>query len=256
MAIRLHSLVVTKKRYIQVETQPHHLTGIYKKIMFGSRNIPLWQFSDTESAFFESEEDGTITFYQAVSSDTASAGIWTYMVYDCPEGAENVFTDSEFNTSIQTLKKLFAGKKIEASASDIYEYLQYKYSDSDCLDIELPLSWNKLVGQKIGDVLFEEYKAFKSTSVFAEGAGKRYAQIILDEFIRSGEEIIENGGNIEDFESAQYNILNKNSIDEMAKLIIEYNDYRIWQSALPTKSKAVEYAFNTALSMISRIQQD
>ena len=256
MAIRLHSLVVTKKRYIQVETQPHHLTGIYKKIMFGSRNIPLWQFSDTESAFFESEEDGTITFYQAVSSDTASTGIWTYMVYDCPEGAENVFTDSEFNTSIQTLKELFAGKKIEASASDIYEYLQYRYSDSDCLDIELPLSWNKLVGQKIGDVLFEEYKAFKSTSVFALGAGKRYAQIILNEFIKAGEEIIENGGNIEDFESAQYNILNKNSIDEMAKLIIEYNDYRIWQSALPTKSKAVEYAFNTALSLISRIQQD
>lgn len=256
MAIRLHSLVITKKRYIQVETQPHHLTGIYKKIMFGSRNIPLWQFSDTKSAYFESEEEGTITFYQAVSSDTASPGIWTYMVYDCPEGAENVFTDSEFNTSVQTLKELFAGKKIEALASDIYEYLQYRYSDSDCLDIELPLSWNKLVGQKIGDVLFEEYKAFKATSVFAEGAGKRYAQIILDEFIKAGEEIIENGGNIEDFESAQHHILNKNSIDEMAKLIIEYNDYRIWQSALPTKSKAVEYAFNTALSLISRIQKD
>ncbi|MGB3757971.1 MAG: hypothetical protein WBA07_16585 [Rivularia sp. (in: cyanobacteria)] len=256
MAIRLHSLVITKKRYIQVETQPHHLTGIYKKIMFASRNIPLWQFSDTKSAYFESEEEGTITFYQAVSSDTASPGIWTYMVYDCPEGAENVFTDSEFNTSTQTLKELFAGKKIEASASDIYEYLQYRYSDSDYLDIELPLSWNKLVGQKIGDVLFEEYKAFKATSVFAEGAGKRYAQTILDEFIKAGEEIIENGGNIEDFESAQYDILNKNSIDEMAELIIEYNDYRIWQSALPTKSKAVEYAFNTALSLISRIQQD
>ncbi|WP_414624029.1 hypothetical protein [Calothrix sp. CCY 0018] len=256
MAIRLHSLVITKKRYIQVETQPHHLTGIYKKIMFDSRNIPLWQFRDTESAYYENEEDGTLTFYQAVSTDTASAGIWTYMVYNCPEGAENVFTDSEFNTSIQTLKELFAGKKIETSASDIYEYLQYRYSDSDCLDIELTYSWNKLVGCKIADVLFEEYKAFKSTSVFAEGAGKRYAQTILNEFIKAGEEIIENGGNIEDFESAQYDILNKNSIDEMAKLIIEYNDYRIWQSALPTKSKAVEYAFNTALSLISRIQQD
>jgi hypothetical protein len=256
MAIRLHSLVITKKRYIQVETQPHHLTGIYKKIMFGSRNIPLWQFSDTKSAYYENEEDGTITFYQAVSTDIASPGIWTYMVYDCPEGAENVFTDSEFNTSIQTLKELFAGKKIEASALDIYEYLQYRYSDSDCLDIELPLSWNKLIGQKIADILFEEYKAFKSTSVFAEGAGKSYAQTILNEFIKAGEEIIENGGDIEDFESAQYDILNRNSIDEMAKLIIEYNDYRIWQAALPTKSKAVEYAFNTALSLISRIHQD
>ena len=256
MAIRLHSLVITKKRYIQVETQPHHLTGIYKKIMFDSRNIPLWQFSDTESAYYESEEDGTMTFFQAVSTDTASPGVWTYMVYDCPEGEEGVFTDSEFNTSIQTLKELFAGKKIEISASDIYEYLEYRYSNGDCLDIYLPDTWNKLIAHKIADVLFEEYKGFNSTSVFAEGAGKRYAKIILDEFIQAGERIIQNGGNIEDFESAQFNILNQTSIDDMAKLIVEYNDYRIWQAALPSKSKAVEYAFKTALSLISRIQQN
>ncbi len=255
MAIRLHSFVITKKRYIQVETQPYHLTGIYKKMIFSSRNIPLWQFTDTENEYFENEEDGTITFYQAVSSDTASPGIWTYMVYDCPEGEEGVFTDSSFNTSIQPLKELFAGKKLQKSAVDIYEYLQYKYSDGDYLDIELPNSWNKLVGIKIVDILFEEYKAFKSTSVFAEGVGKKYAQIILDEFIKAGEEIIENGKKLEDFESAQRDILNKVSIDEMAKLIVEYNDYRIWQAALPTKSKAVEYAFNTALSLISRIEQ-
>ena len=254
MAIRLHSFVITKKRYIQIENQPHHLTGIYKKIMFSSRNIPLWQFTDTESAYFESEEDGTITFYQALSTDTASPGIWTYMVYDCPEGEEVVLTDSSFNTSIQPLQELFAGQKIEKSAVDIYEYLQYKYSDNDYLDIEIPNSWNRLVGNKIADVLLEEYKGFKSTSVFAEGAGKRYAQRILDEFIKAGEEIIENGGKLEDFESAQYNILNKVSTDEMAQLIVEYNDYRVWQAALPTKSKAVEYAFNAALSLISRIQ--
>jgi len=253
MAIRLHSFVITKKRYIQVETQPHHLTGIYKKIMLSSRNIPLWQFSDTESAYYENEEDGTITFYQAISTNTVSPGIWTYMVYDCPEGEEGVFTDSSFNTSIQPLKELFAGEKLEKSAVDIYEYLQYKYSDNDYLDIELPNSWNKFLGSKIADVIFEEYKAFKSTSIFAEGAGKQYAQIILDEFIQAGEKVIENNGKLEDFESAQYDILNQVSIDDMAKLIVEYNDYRIWQAALPTKSKAVEYAFNTALSLISRI---
>lgn len=253
MAIRLHSFIVTKKRYIQVETQAYHLTGIYRKIMDSSRNIPLWQFTDTESAYFESQEDGTITFYQARSNDAGSAGIWTYMVYDCPEREEIVLTDSSFNTSIQPLKELFAGKKIEKSAVDIYEYLQYKYSDNDYLDIEIPNSWNRLVGHKIADVLAEEYKAFKSTSVFAEGAGKQYARIILDEFIQAGENVIVNGGKLEDFESAQYDILNKINIDDMAKLIVEYNDYRIWQAALPTKSKAVEYAFQTALSMISRI---
>lgn len=254
MAIRLHSLVVTKKRYIQVETQPHHLTGIYRKIMLSCQNIPLWQFSDTPRAYFESEEDGTITFYQSVSTDTASSGIWTYMMYECPEGGECVFTDSSFSTSIQPLKELFAGKKLEKSAVDIYEYLQYKYNDHDYLDIEIPSSWNKLVGIKIADMLLEEYKAFKSTSIFAEGVGKRYTQIILDEFIKAGEEVIQNGKRLEDFESAQYDILNKIYIDDMAKSIVEYNDYRIWQSALPTKSKAVEYAFNTALSLISRIQ--
>ncbi|MEA5593769.1 hypothetical protein [Rivularia sp. UHCC 0363] len=255
MAIQLHSLVISKKRYIQVESLPHHLTGIYKKMMLDSQNIPLWQFSDTESAYYENEEDGTITFYQSVSTETASPGIWTYMMYECPEGGEGVFTDSSFNTSIQPLKELFAGKKLEKSAVDIYEYLQYRYSDNDYLDIEIPSGWNKIVGIKIADVLLEEYKAFKSTSIFAEGVGKRYAQIILDEFIKAGEEIIQNGKRLEDFESDQYDILNKIYIDDMAKSIVEYNDYRIWQAALPTKSKAVEYAFNTALSLISRIHQ-
>jgi hypothetical protein len=77
---------------------------------------------------------------------------------------------------------------------------------------------------------------------------------VLNGFIKAGQEVLENGGFLRDFESTQYDVLKKTKIHEIANLILEYNDYRIWKAALPSKSKAVEYAFSTALKLICRIK--
>jgi hypothetical protein len=254
MAIRLHSFGSSGKRYIQVESQPHHITGIFRTLMsVSSRRYS--RLNDVENAYFKCEEDGTITFYQAQSSNiNPSAGIWTYLVYECPNGEEKVFSDSSIDTSANSLKQLFAGYKIVQIAVDIKEYIKYQYFQDEYLDVHLPSNWNTLEGRKIANILVEEFKAFKSSVVFAESAGREYMSSAFNGFIKAAQEVLENGGTFKDFESAQYNVLKKTRIEDMANLILEYNDYRIWQAALPSKSKAVEYAFSTALKLICRIR--
>ncbi len=254
MAIRLHSFITTGKRYIQVESQPHHITGIFRKIVCSCTNMYGNQGIDAKSASFECEEDGTITFYQSVSTDGASSGIWTYLVYECPEGEEKVYQDSSIDSSTNALKELFAGQRLVQVAVDIHEYLQYKSYETEYLDVHLPDDWNSLEGRKIANLLLDEFKAFKSSSLFAEDVGKQYAKVVLEEFIQVGRQVLEKGGTFKDFELAQYDVLQKIRIDDIANLIIEYNDYRLWQALLPSKSKAVEYAFNAALNLICRMK--
>ncbi|MBD0265510.1 MAG: hypothetical protein ICV78_23160, partial [Tolypothrix sp. Co-bin9] len=158
------------------------------------------------------------------------------------------------DTSANILKELLAGKKLVRLAENIHDYLNSKYNQSEYFDIQLPLSWNTSEGRKIADLLLVEFKAFKASSVFTENAGKKYMQIVLDSFIKAAHEVLEFGGTATDFEAKQYKVLNKIRIDEIVNIIIGYNDYRIWQEALPSKSKAVEYAFNTALSFIYRLK--
>lgn len=252
MAIRLHSIVSSGKRYIQVESQPHHITGIFRTLI-SSDNMYCIKLKEAESVCFECEEDGTITFYQAAIADIDNSGIWTYLVYECPQGEEKIFRDSSIDTSKNLLNELLAGQKIVQVAVNIKDYLKYQYNQDKYLDIQLPSNWNTQEGRDIANLLVEEFKAFKSSCVFAESAGKEYMKAVFDEFIKAAQEVLEIGGTLKDFESVQYDVLNKIRIDDMANLILEYNDYRIWQAALPTKSKAVEYAFNTALSLICRI---
>jgi hypothetical protein len=249
MAIRLHSFISSGKRYIQVETQPQHVIGIFRKIM-RSKNM----FGDIYNAYYECEKDGTITFYQAQRPDkSCNPGIWSYLVYECPEGEEKVFQDSVcIDNSMQCLHKLFAGGKVVKVAVDIKEYLKYKYNENQYVDIQLPFDWNTPDARKIAHLLLEELDAFKASSIFTEGAGKKYMQAVLNGFSEAAQEIIETYGDSADFEAAQSEVLKKIKINEIANLIIEYNDYRIWQAALPSKSKAVEYAFNTALNFIAK----
>ncbi|MGH7999139.1 MAG: hypothetical protein ACREPR_06855, partial [Brasilonema sp.] len=155
---------------------------------------------------------------------------------------------------VNPLKQLFAGYKIVEVTVDIKDYLKYQYIEDEYLDIQLPCDWNTLEGRKIAKLLLEEFKAFKSSTIFTERAGKEYRKAVLNGFIKAAQEVLENGGTLRDFELAQYDILKKIRIDDMANLILEYNDYRIWQAALPSKSKAVEYAFSTALRLICRIK--
>ncbi|MDF5727085.1 MAG: hypothetical protein PUP92_03390 [Rhizonema sp. PD38] len=254
MAIHLHDFISSGKRYIQVESQPHHITCIFRKIIQQFKDIHLCKLNDAESVYFEDKEDETTTFYQAASSDFARSGIWTYLTYECSKGKEQVFNDSYINTSVNPLKTLLAGQKLIQVAVDINEYLKYKFYQDEYLEIRLPLDWNTLEGREITHLLLEEINAFKASSIFSEDAGKEYMKTVIDKFIQIARKILKIGGTRKDFELAQYEVLNKININDMVNLIIEYNDYRLWQATLPSKSKAVGHAFNTALSLISQMK--
>ncbi|MBF2004570.1 MAG: hypothetical protein IGS49_03655 [Chlorogloeopsis fritschii C42_A2020_084] len=256
MTIHLHSFIGIGKCYIQVENQAHHITGILRKITNYSHNRykkPLLEVAD--SAYFECEEEGTITYYEAKGSDAATSGIWTYLVYDCKENEEKVFRDLSIDTSTKSLQELLAGQSLVKNTTDIYEYLKYQLYESEYLDVRLPRDWDTPQGKEIANLLLEEFKALNSLSLFAEDAGKKYTRIVINKFIQIGWEVLENGGTSKDFECCQHDILKKIKIDDIANLIIAYNDYRLWQAALPSKSKAVEYAFHAALNLLCRIQE-
>jgi hypothetical protein len=253
MAIKLHSFVITEKRYVQVESQPYHITGLLKGII-NSANLRGCDFIDIHSAYYDCEDDGTVTFYQANRTDIECPGIWTYLLYECRKGQEKIFRDSKVSTSIEPLYQLLAGGKLTQETVNINQYLEYKYQESEYIDVILPCSWDNPEGRKISQLILNEYTALKSSSIFADAAGKEYMTAVLEEFIQAASEILEAGGKLNDFESVQHEILKKIKIDEMASLILSYNDYRIWQTLLPSKSKAVEYAFNVALHQMSHIK--
>lgn len=253
MAIKLHSFVSTGKRYIQVESQPHHITGILKKVMEAT-SIRGCDFIDIQNAYYECEEDGTITIYQAQRPEIEYPGIWTYLLYECPKGQEKIFRDGAINTSIRPLYRILAGEKLIQETIDIYQYLEYEYQQGEYLDVMLPYVWDNQEGRKIAKLLLDEYRAFKASSIFAEAAGKEYMKVVLEQFIQAALTVLQTGGNLIDFEFIQHEILKEIQIDAMANLIVEYNDYRIWQALLPSQSKAVEYAFNSALYRIAHIK--
>ncbi|KOP25437.1 hypothetical protein AMR41_15490 [Hapalosiphon sp. MRB220] len=253
MAIHLHGFTSNGKRYIQVESQPHHIIGIFRTIVRSYHNRCNSQVMGTESAYFECEEDGTITFYQSVSTDKVKSGIWTYLVYECRETEEKVFRDKFTDVSINYFYKLLAGQKIVKNAIGIHEYLQYKDNDNEYLDVHLPTDWDNFTGRAIANLLLEEVKAFNSSSLFAQDDGKKYMKTVINNFIELGREVLDKDGTIKDFELHQYEVLKNIRISEIANLIIEYNDYRLWQEALPSKSKAVEYAFSAALDLICQM---
>ncbi len=249
MAIQLHNLITSCQRYIQVESQPHHITGIFLKITQYT-GVNTYNISQRVRGCYECEEDGTITFYQRNILNSGDSGIWTYLVYDCPEGEEKVLRDSSLDTNISLLEELLEGRKITQTSVNIYEYLRQKYQQKEYIDVQLPSSWNHEEGTKIANLLLEEYKALKSLSIFSETAGKEYTDAVLNGFVKAALEVMKTRGTAKDFESAQYNVLDKIKIADVANLILEHNDYRIWQAALPSKSKAVECVFNNALILI------
>lgn len=245
MTIWLHGFISSGKRYVQVDTQTHHIIGIFRKILNSSDE-------NVKSAYFQCEEDGTITFYQGKITDKGKPGIWTYLVYKCRD-EEKVFTDLSVDTSTIFLKQLLAGKKLVKISDDINNYLNCKYKECEYLDVQLPASWNTKEGREIANLLVEEFIALKSSFFFAEEPGNKYTTTVLEEFIQAAIQVLKTSGDIKEFEAKQYDILKKIKVDEIVNKIIDYNDYRIWQKALPTQSKAVEHAFNSALNLIYRI---
>ncbi len=107
MALGLHNFIWEEERLVQVETQPHHIAGVLAEVrQILDENDLNW--NELYSAYYECEEDGTTTFYEAESSDAGSPGIWTYMVYDCASGEEKVVT----NVDIDTLKPVLKLRKL------------------------------------------------------------------------------------------------------------------------------------------------
>ena len=68
MALELHNFIWEEERLVQLETQPHHITGVLAELQSTLENSDC-DWDDIYSAYYECEEDGTITFYEAESAD-------------------------------------------------------------------------------------------------------------------------------------------------------------------------------------------
>ncbi len=219
------------------------------------KNIYFIENASIKCADSKWEKDERITFYQVKKPETSNPRIWTYLVEQCPKCEEKVFCDLSINTNVTPLKKFLTGKKLTQVAVDINEYLKYKNSECEYLDAQLLFDWDSQEGINISNILLKELKALKTLSIFPEDSGEKYIQAVLEEFIKAAQEILKTNGTAKIFEAVQDDVLNKIRIDDVANFIMEYNDSQIWEAALQSKPKAVEYAFNTALrSYLSRFK--
>jgi hypothetical protein len=107
MTLELHNFIWEEERLVQVETQPHHLAGVLANVRDTLDNSDC-EWDDVYSAYYECEDDGTTTFYEAESAEAGNPGIWTYMVYECIAGEEEVVTDIKIDTldPVLRLRKL------------------------------------------------------------------------------------------------------------------------------------------------------
>jgi hypothetical protein len=97
MTLELHNFIWEEERLVQVETQPHHIAGVLAAIQ-ETMNDSDCEWEDVYSAYYECEDDGTITFYEGESAEEDNPGIWTYVVYECAAGEEAVITNVNINT--------------------------------------------------------------------------------------------------------------------------------------------------------------
>ena len=68
------------------------------------------EWEDVYSAYYECEDDSTITFYEAENAEAGNPGIWTYVVYECAVGEEEVVINLNINTEAPVSQlRLLAG---------------------------------------------------------------------------------------------------------------------------------------------------
>ncbi|MGD1953517.1 MAG: DUF6883 domain-containing protein [Leptolyngbyaceae cyanobacterium] len=121
MPLEIHNYEWSGERLVQVETQPNHIDGVLDVIQNVRRSSDL-DWEDIYSAYYECEEDGTITFYEGESAEAGNPGVWTYVVYDCLEGEEEVVP----NPSIDVLAALSKTQKgIEERKTSVVSLLPY-----------------------------------------------------------------------------------------------------------------------------------
>lgn len=97
MALELHNQILREQRLVQIETQANHINGVLDVIQGIRKNSDL-DWEDILSAYYECEEDGTITFYEGESTQAANPGIWTYVFYGCAAGEEEVVKNPNIGT--------------------------------------------------------------------------------------------------------------------------------------------------------------
>ena len=109
MPIRLHNAVWERVRLVQVETLPRHIAGVLANMRETLANSDCaWE--DIYSAHYNAEDDGTTTFYEGENAEADKPGLWTYAVYACELGQEEVITNLELDTLNPALKlrRIFA----------------------------------------------------------------------------------------------------------------------------------------------------
>jgi hypothetical protein len=103
MPLEIHNYIWSGERLVQIESQPSHIDGVLDVVQDVRRSSNL-DWEDIYSAYYECEEDGTITFYEGEGAEAGNPGVWTYVVYDCPEGSEEVVPNPAIDVLAALLK--------------------------------------------------------------------------------------------------------------------------------------------------------
>ncbi|MEP0746065.1 hypothetical protein NC994_10120 [Trichocoleus sp. AS-A1] len=123
MPLEIHNYIWSGVRLVQIETQSNHIDGVLDEIQ-GVRKSSALDWEDIYSANYECEEDGTITFYEGASAEAGNPGVWTYVVYDCPEGEEEVVRNSGIDVLAALLKVQEGIEERKASVANLLPYAE------------------------------------------------------------------------------------------------------------------------------------
>jgi hypothetical protein len=131
MPLKIHNYTWRGERLVKIESQPHHIDGLLDVIQRTRNPVIEWEgiheceedgtitsydvnqnldrnpnldWADIYSAYFECEVDGTTTVFEGESAKAGNPGIWTYIVYECPEGKEEVVSNPSIDVLAALLK--------------------------------------------------------------------------------------------------------------------------------------------------------
>jgi hypothetical protein len=158
MFIELHNFTWEGERLVQVATEPHHIAGVLSEIReILSHSECEWE--NIYSAYYECDKDGTVTFYEGESAEAGKPGIWTYIVYDCAPGEEEVVA----NLDIDTLEPALQLKRIVVEVAAIANHTSAEQAEKltaiakeNKLSFEVLLSLKEVTQQNHNNNNFEQ----------------------------------------------------------------------------------------------------
>jgi hypothetical protein len=123
MSLKIHNYILNKIRLVQVETQTNHIDGLLDVLQSVRRQSDL-DWEDIYSAFYECEQDETITFYEGQVSETNTPVVHTYVVYDCPEGDEEIVHNLNVDVTSISIKVQQEIKSRKAAKLNLLPYAE------------------------------------------------------------------------------------------------------------------------------------